>query len=86
MPDVDMVLRSSGEQRLSNFLIWQAAYAEFVSLDTYCGRISTGAICGTPASSTPSVIAVSGELSRTRSHRRRPRPASFKIHYVTDTR
>jgi undecaprenyl diphosphate synthase len=33
MPDVDMVLRSSGEQRLSNFLIWQAAYAEFVALD-----------------------------------------------------
>ena len=34
MPDVDMMLRSSGEQRISNFLIWQAAYAEFVSLDT----------------------------------------------------
>jgi undecaprenyl diphosphate synthase len=34
IPDVDLVLRSSGEQRLSNFLIWQAAYAEFVSLDT----------------------------------------------------
>ena len=34
MPDVDMVLRSSGELRLSNFLIWQAAYAEFVALDT----------------------------------------------------
>jgi undecaprenyl diphosphate synthase len=35
MPDVDLVVRSSGEQRLSNFLIWQAAYAEFVALDTY---------------------------------------------------
>ena len=34
VPDVDLVLRSSGEQRLSNYLIWQAAYAEFVSLDT----------------------------------------------------
>ncbi|HZN16891.1 MAG TPA: isoprenyl transferase [Micromonosporaceae bacterium] len=34
IPDVDLVLRSSGEQRLSNYLIWQAAYAEFVSLDT----------------------------------------------------
>ena len=34
MPDVDMVLRSSGEMRLSNYLIWQAAYAEFVTLDT----------------------------------------------------
>ena len=35
MPDVDLVLRSSGEMRLSNFLIWQAAYAEFVTLNTY---------------------------------------------------
>jgi trans,polycis-polyprenyl diphosphate synthase len=34
MPDVDLVLRSSGELRLSNFLIWQAAYAEYVTLDT----------------------------------------------------
>jgi undecaprenyl diphosphate synthase len=30
MPDVDLVIRSSGEHRLSNFLLWQAAYAEFV--------------------------------------------------------
>ena len=28
MPDVDLVIRSSGEHRLSNFLLWQAAYAE----------------------------------------------------------
>ncbi|GII24587.1 isoprenyl transferase [Planosporangium mesophilum] len=34
MPDVDLLVRSSGEQRISNFLIWQSAYAEFVSLDT----------------------------------------------------
>lgn len=30
IPDPDLVIRTSGEQRLSNFLIWQAAYAEFV--------------------------------------------------------
>jgi len=29
MPDVDLVIRSSGEHRLSNFLLWHAAYAEF---------------------------------------------------------
>ena len=29
MPEVDLVIRSSGEERLSNFLLWQAAYAEF---------------------------------------------------------
>jgi len=33
IPDPDLVIRTSGEQRLSNFLIWQAAYAEFVFLD-----------------------------------------------------
>lgn len=34
LPDVDLFLRSSGEQRSSNFLIWQSAYAEYVFLDT----------------------------------------------------
>ncbi len=33
MPDPDIVLRTSGEQRLSNFLLWQSAYSEFVVLD-----------------------------------------------------
>jgi undecaprenyl diphosphate synthase len=30
IPDPDLVIRTSGEQRVSNFLTWQAAYAEFV--------------------------------------------------------
>ena len=34
LPDVDLFLRSSGEQRLSNFMLWQSAYAEIVFLDT----------------------------------------------------
>ncbi len=33
MPDVDLFLRTSGEQRTSNFLLWQSAYAELVFLD-----------------------------------------------------
>jgi undecaprenyl diphosphate synthase len=32
-PDPDLIIRTSGEQRLSNFLLWQAAYAELVFLD-----------------------------------------------------
>ncbi len=34
IPDPDLVIRTSGEQRLSNFLLWQAAYAELVFMDT----------------------------------------------------
>lgn len=35
MPDPDLVIRTSGEFRLSNFLLWQSAYAEFVFLPGY---------------------------------------------------
>ena len=34
IPDVDLFVRSSGEQRTSNFLMWQSAYAEMVFMDT----------------------------------------------------
>ncbi len=34
IPDPDLIIRSSGEKRLSNFLLWQCAYAEFVFVDT----------------------------------------------------
>ncbi len=30
MPDADLIIRTSGEQRISNFLLWQSAYAEYV--------------------------------------------------------
>ena len=33
-PDVDLLIRTGGEKRLSNFLLWQTAYAEFVFTDT----------------------------------------------------
>jgi undecaprenyl diphosphate synthase len=33
LPDPDLIIRTSGEQRISNFLLWQAAYAEFVFVE-----------------------------------------------------
>ena len=35
VPDPDLIIRTSGEQRLSNFLLWQAAYAEFAFVPEY---------------------------------------------------
>jgi undecaprenyl diphosphate synthase len=35
IPDPDLLVRTSGEMRLSNFLLWQSAYTEFVFIDAY---------------------------------------------------
>ena len=32
-PDVDLIIRTAGEQRISNFMLWQSAYAEFYFTD-----------------------------------------------------
>lgn len=41
VPDPDLVIRPSGEQRLSNFLLWQAAYAELYFTDVYWPDFTT---------------------------------------------
>lgn len=46
LPDPDLVIRTSGEQRLSNFLLWQAAYAEFVFLPIYWPDFNRAALEG----------------------------------------
>jgi len=35
MPDVDLLIRTSGSHRISNFLLWQSAYAELLFVDKY---------------------------------------------------
>ena len=35
LPDPDLIIRTGGEWRLSNFLIWQAAYAEYYTTPTF---------------------------------------------------
>ena len=49
MPPPDLVLRTSGEMRLSNFLLWQSAYAEFVATDTLWPDFDRAALADTVA-------------------------------------
>jgi undecaprenyl diphosphate synthase len=44
LPDPDLIIRTSGEQRLSNFLLWQAAYSELVFVPTYWPDFDRGAL------------------------------------------
>ena len=46
IPDPDLLIRTSGEQRLSNFLLWQTAYTEFVFLETYWPDFDRAALEG----------------------------------------
>lgn len=41
IPDVDMLVRTGGEMRLSNFLLWQSAYAELFFTQTLWPNFST---------------------------------------------
>ena len=49
LPPPDLVLRTSGEMRLSNFLLWQSAYAEFVATDTLGPDFNADALAGAVA-------------------------------------
>jgi undecaprenyl diphosphate synthase len=40
MPDPDLIIRSGGERRLSNFLSWQSAYSELFFIDTFWPEFS----------------------------------------------
>ena len=46
LPDPDLIIRTSGEQRLSNFLLWQAAYSELVFVPTYWPDFDRAALEG----------------------------------------
>ena len=54
IPDPELLIRTSGEQRISNFLLWQMAYTEFFLSLTHCGRISGNSIYTKPLSPTNS--------------------------------
>ena len=42
LPDADLIIRTGGEKRISNFLLWQAAYAELVFVDTLWPDFAAG--------------------------------------------
>ena len=46
LPDPDLIIRTSGEQRLSNFLLWQAAYSELVFVPIYWPEFDRSALEG----------------------------------------
>ena len=46
MPDPDVIVRTSGERRISNFLLWQLAYSELVFVDTLWPDFGADALRG----------------------------------------
>ena len=53
LPDADLVWRTSGEQRLSNFMLWQAAYSEMVFTDVLWPDVDRRAPVARRSRSTP---------------------------------
>lgn len=46
VPPVDLVVRTSGEQRISNFMLWRIAYSEFLFLDKYWPEMTPDDVAG----------------------------------------
>ena len=44
IPPVDMIIRTSGEQRISGFMLWRAAYAEFMFIDRHFPELDTSVV------------------------------------------
>ena len=67
LPDPDLIIRTSGEQRLSNFLLWQAAYSELVFVPVYWPDFDRAALEGAIAEFRGRERRFGGLLARTAS-------------------
>jgi len=75
LPDPDLLIRTSGETRLSNFLLMQCAYAELVFSPVFCGPISPRPNSSPPSKSSSAGSGGFGLTGRTgQAPRRRPSP------------
>ncbi len=74
--DVDVVIRTAGEHRMSNFLLWQADYAEYVSVARRCGRRSPSTTTAPPSAPTSRASAASARSERPRRASRASRSAA----------
>jgi Undecaprenyl pyrophosphate synthase len=66
-PDPDLIIRTAGEMRLSNFLLWQAAYAEYYCTQTHWPDFGKGRVLPSPLRVWPAPAAVRPRLSPWRS-------------------
>ena len=79
MPEPDLVIRTSGEQRLSNFLLWQTAYSEYVFLPTLWPDFGEGAAARARWPSTRAGAGASGRDERPPRPRARRRHCSRRV-------
>ena len=63
MPDPDLLVRTSGEYRISNYLLWQLAYSELVFTDVLWPDFRARAPLRTPSPSTSAATAASAPSS-----------------------
>jgi hypothetical protein len=64
LPDPDLVIRTSGEARISNFLLWQSAYAEYEFVDTLWPDFTAAEFGGIVGASRRATAASAGSRPR----------------------
>ena len=85
LPPLDLLIRTSGEQRLSNFLLWQAAYAELLFVDTLWPDFDARRACATRSPRSRGASAASAACER-HAAGQAPRPTLLRSAIVAGAR